>query len=224
MTTDVRANALSVKMTGPRDRRSRPRSQVSDRRDQHGQHARSMSLPKIPSIRAVTYGGRTEPTRPPDREIAPGQTERFAVTFIVTQPGRQIHRLDVTADGGHATGAGLGHGNRANRRGAAAFRPRFGARKSASRRNSSVQRGNDKRGGHGDHECRLDRQLGVLVWNSARHRAGTRMISPNDDSLEDRPSCGWRNGDQKAELRLPSTGRPSRGPPGDGNIERSRPG
>jgi uncharacterized repeat protein (TIGR01451 family) len=27
------------------------------------------------------------------------------VSFIVTQPGRQCHRLDVTADGGHAAGA-----------------------------------------------------------------------------------------------------------------------
>ena len=36
------------------------------------------------------------------KTLAPGQTERFAVSFIVTQPGRQCHRLDVTADGGQA--------------------------------------------------------------------------------------------------------------------------
>ena len=37
--------------------------------------------------------------------LQPNQTERFAVTFVVTQPGRQCHRLDVTADGGHAAGS-----------------------------------------------------------------------------------------------------------------------
>ena len=38
-------------------------------------------------------------------QLGPGQTERFAVTFVVSRPGQQCHRLDVTADGGHAAAA-----------------------------------------------------------------------------------------------------------------------
>jgi uncharacterized repeat protein (TIGR01451 family) len=41
-------------------------------------------------------------TLPP---LAPNQTEKLAVSFNVTQPGPQCHRLDVTADGGHAAAA-----------------------------------------------------------------------------------------------------------------------
>jgi uncharacterized repeat protein (TIGR01451 family) len=37
--------------------------------------------------------------------LGPGQTHRFGLTFIVTQPGRQCHRLDVTADGGQVAAA-----------------------------------------------------------------------------------------------------------------------
>src|SRR5207249_4795950 len=49
--------------------------------------------------------GERSPLVRPIAIIQPGQTERFAISFIVTQPGRQCHRLDVTAEGGHAAGA-----------------------------------------------------------------------------------------------------------------------
>jgi uncharacterized repeat protein (TIGR01451 family) len=50
-------------------------------------------------------GGGASPLRRALDPIGPGETRRIALNFIVTQPGRQTHRLDVTADGGHAAGA-----------------------------------------------------------------------------------------------------------------------
>ncbi len=38
-------------------------------------------------------------------QIQPGETKPFAVTFTVNEPGKQCHRIDVTADGGHAASA-----------------------------------------------------------------------------------------------------------------------
>lgn len=41
--------------------------------------------------------------------LAPGETKPLGVTFVVAQPGRQRHRISVTADGGHtaATSAAI---------------------------------------------------------------------------------------------------------------------
>jgi uncharacterized repeat protein (TIGR01451 family) len=46
-------------------------------------------------------GGESPIVRPLGR-LEPGETKRFAVTFLLTQPGRQRHRLSVTADGGQS--------------------------------------------------------------------------------------------------------------------------
>jgi uncharacterized repeat protein (TIGR01451 family) len=50
-------------------------------------------------------GGGASPLRRALDPIGPGETRQIALNFIVTQPGRQTHRLDVTADGGHLAGA-----------------------------------------------------------------------------------------------------------------------
>jgi uncharacterized repeat protein (TIGR01451 family) len=105
--TEVRVNALSVRMNGPEvvpvgsearfeidvtNTGSVPLTNVtaSDTFDPGLSHAGGEQSPLVRSIA---------------RALAPGQTERFAVSFIVTQPGRQCHRLDVTADGGQAAAA-----------------------------------------------------------------------------------------------------------------------
>jgi uncharacterized repeat protein (TIGR01451 family) len=54
---------------------------------------------------AHSEGGRGPLVRPLVPALEPGQTHRFAITFIVTQSGLQCHRLDVTADGGHLASA-----------------------------------------------------------------------------------------------------------------------
>lgn len=54
---------------------------------------------------AHSEGGRGPLVRPLVSALEPGQTHRFAITFVVTQPGLQCHRLDVTADGGHVASA-----------------------------------------------------------------------------------------------------------------------
>jgi uncharacterized repeat protein (TIGR01451 family) len=105
--TDVRVNALSVRMNGPEvvpvgsearfeidvtNTGNVPLTNVtaSDMFDPGLAHAGGEQSPLVRSIAA---------------SLAPGQTERFAVSFIVTQAGRQCHRLDVTADGGQAAAA-----------------------------------------------------------------------------------------------------------------------
>jgi uncharacterized repeat protein (TIGR01451 family) len=104
--TDVRTNALSVKMTGPdavevgREAKflievtnigSTPLTNVtaSDTFDPGLSHTQGERSPLIRTL-------------PP---LAPNQTAKLAVSFNVTQPGRLCHRLDVTADGGHAAAA-----------------------------------------------------------------------------------------------------------------------
>jgi uncharacterized repeat protein (TIGR01451 family) len=107
VTTDVTVNALSVKMTGPEavevgaeakfliDVTNTGNSRLTNvtARDifDHGlSHADGEQSPLVRALSAP---------------LEPGQTDRFAISFIVTQPGRQCHRLDVTADGGHSAGA-----------------------------------------------------------------------------------------------------------------------
>jgi uncharacterized repeat protein (TIGR01451 family) len=107
VTTDVRVNALSVKMTGPET------AEV-------GREARFLiEVTNIGSSRLTNItardifdpglshaGGEQNPlVRALAPQLDPGQTERIALTFIVLQPGRHCHRLDVSADGGHAAAA-----------------------------------------------------------------------------------------------------------------------
>jgi uncharacterized repeat protein (TIGR01451 family) len=105
-TTEVFANTLSVKMSGPEavevgreakfqidvtntGTRALTNITATDTFDPGLQHLQGERSPLVRSI----------------AQLGPGQTERFAVTFIVTRPGQQCHRLDVTAEGGHAAAA-----------------------------------------------------------------------------------------------------------------------
>jgi uncharacterized repeat protein (TIGR01451 family) len=105
-TTEVFANALSVKMSGPdavevgreakfliditnTGTRALTNISATDTFDPGLQHLQGERSPLVRSI----------------AQLGPGQTERMAVTFVVTRPGQQCHRLDVTAEGGHAASA-----------------------------------------------------------------------------------------------------------------------
>jgi uncharacterized repeat protein (TIGR01451 family) len=104
--TRVFESALAVKMTGPdavevgkpakfrievTNTGSGPLSNVtiSDVFDPGLRHAQGESSPIVKSI----------------GELAPGETKPMGVTFVVSQAGRQRHRLSVTADGGHTAGS-----------------------------------------------------------------------------------------------------------------------
>jgi uncharacterized repeat protein (TIGR01451 family) len=106
-TTEVRSNALSIKMTGPETMEVGREAKflvditntgatpvtnltASDSFDPGLAHAGGERSPLVRSLAAV---------------LGPGQTHRFALSLIVTQAGRQCHRLDVTADGGQVASA-----------------------------------------------------------------------------------------------------------------------
>jgi len=104
--TEVRTNALVVKMVGPEaaevGREARFLVDVTN----NGPTAVSNVTATDTFEPGLTHtGGERSPLVRPIPIIQPGQTERFAISFIVAQPGRHCHRLDVTADGGHAAGA-----------------------------------------------------------------------------------------------------------------------
>ncbi|MDX1947611.1 MAG: hypothetical protein SFU86_19590 [Pirellulaceae bacterium] len=106
-TTRVFANALSVKLSGPdtvevgREAKflveitntgttALSNVTVSDTFDPGLQHLQGERSP-IVQARAAS--------------LAPGQVDRFAVSFLVVQPGRHCHRMDVSADGGQRASA-----------------------------------------------------------------------------------------------------------------------
>lgn len=105
--TDVTTNALSVRMTGPET-------------VEVGREARflidvtNIGTTRLTNVTArdvfepglAHAGGEQSPlVRSLAASLEPGQTEKMAVVFVVTQPGRHVHRLDVSADGGHGAGA-----------------------------------------------------------------------------------------------------------------------
>src|SRR6185436_11926621 len=101
--TDVRRNALAVKMTGPETvevgREAKFLINVTNTGDTPlaGVTATDTFDPGLSHA-----GGESSPlVRSSNVPLAPGQTDRFAISFIVTQPGRQHHRLNIIADGGH---------------------------------------------------------------------------------------------------------------------------
>jgi uncharacterized repeat protein (TIGR01451 family) len=106
-TTRVFANALSVKMNGPES-------------VEVGREAKFLiditntgTAPLTAVVASDSFdpglshvGGGESPIRKAlPKSLEPGQTEKIAIAFLVTRPGRHAHRLDVTADGGHAAGA-----------------------------------------------------------------------------------------------------------------------
>jgi uncharacterized repeat protein (TIGR01451 family) len=106
VTTDVRVNALVVKMTGPETAEvGREAKFLVDVTNTGSTPLINVAAKDVFDPGLAHSGAEPSPIVRPIPTLAPGQTERFAITFIVTQPGRQWHRLDVTADGGHAAGA-----------------------------------------------------------------------------------------------------------------------
>lgn len=106
VTTDVRINALAVKMIGPEAVDvGREAKFLIDVTNTGSTPLTNVAAKDIFDPGLSHVGGEPSPIVRPIPEIAPGQTERFAITFVVTQSGRQFHRLEVTADGGHAAGA-----------------------------------------------------------------------------------------------------------------------
>lgn len=106
-TTEVFANALSVKMTGPDavevGREAKFNVEVTN--------IGSRALTNVTATDTFDPGlqhtqGEVSPIiRTFAQPLAPGESHRFAVSFNVTRPGQQCHRLDVTADGGHTASA-----------------------------------------------------------------------------------------------------------------------
>ncbi len=104
--TDVRTNALVVKMVGPEAVEVGREAKFLIDVTNNGSTAVTNVTASDTFEPGLTHtGGERSPLVRPISIIHPGQTERFAISFIVAQPGRHCHRLDVTADGGHAAGA-----------------------------------------------------------------------------------------------------------------------
>jgi uncharacterized repeat protein (TIGR01451 family) len=106
-TTRVFANALSVRMTGPEaievGREARFLVDITNTGSTTitGLVATDTFGPGLSHV-----GGEPSPVRKAIAQpLGPGETAKIALAFIVTQPGRHTHRLDVTADGNHAAGA-----------------------------------------------------------------------------------------------------------------------
>jgi uncharacterized repeat protein (TIGR01451 family) len=105
--TDVRTNALSVKMTGPDVVEVGREAKFNVDVTNLGQTALTniTATDTFDPGLAHSGGERSPVIRTLAQPLAPGQSDRFAISLIVTQPGRQCHRLDVTADGGHTASA-----------------------------------------------------------------------------------------------------------------------
>lgn len=105
-TTEVRTNALVVKMVGPESAEvGREARFLIDVTNNGPTAITNVTASDTFEPGLAHAGGERSPLVRQIPVIQPGQTERFAVAFIVVQPGRHCHRLDVTADGGHAAGA-----------------------------------------------------------------------------------------------------------------------
>jgi uncharacterized repeat protein (TIGR01451 family) len=105
-TTDVRPNALTVKMVGPEAMEVGREAKFLIDVTNDGPIALTNITASDTFEPGLSHaGGERSPLVRPIPVIQPGETERFAISFVVAQPGQHVHRLDVTADGGHAAGA-----------------------------------------------------------------------------------------------------------------------
>ncbi len=106
-TTRVFANALSVRMTGPEAVEVGGEAQFLVDITNTGSTALTGLVATDTFGPGLSHvGGEPSPVRKAIvQPLAPGETAKIALSFIVTQPGPHTHRLDVTADGGHAAGA-----------------------------------------------------------------------------------------------------------------------
>jgi uncharacterized repeat protein (TIGR01451 family) len=103
VTTEVFANALAVKMTGPETAAVGSEAKFLIDVTNTGQ-ATLTNLVASDTFGAglAERGGANSPAvRAIAEPLEPGQTHSFALTFVVTEAGRLSHRLDVSADGGH---------------------------------------------------------------------------------------------------------------------------
>ncbi len=106
-TTRIFANALSVKMSGPESVEVGREAKFLIDITNTGSTPLSAVVASDSFDPGLSHvGGGESPIRKAlPKSLEPGQTEKIAISFLVTRPGRHAHRLDVTADGGHAAGA-----------------------------------------------------------------------------------------------------------------------
>jgi uncharacterized repeat protein (TIGR01451 family) len=107
VTTDVRTNAVSVKMTGPEAIEVGREAKFLVEVTNIGQSlVTNITASDTFDPGLAHAGGERSPlVRTLAASLPPGQSHRFELPFVVTQAGLQCHRLDVTADGGHAAAA-----------------------------------------------------------------------------------------------------------------------
>ena len=105
--TRVQANYLSVKMTGPDavEVGKEAKFLVEITNTGPGTLTRIVASDTYDPGLQERYGAPSPVVRAIDQPVLAGETYRMAVTFLVTQPGRHCHRLDVTAEGGHTASA-----------------------------------------------------------------------------------------------------------------------
>jgi uncharacterized repeat protein (TIGR01451 family) len=106
VSTRVFASALSVRMTGPETVEVGQTAQFqiemtnTSRTAMTNLRVRDTYDPGLSEV-----NGKRSPLEFPIDQLQPGETKQFAVTFTVNEPGKHCHRLDVSADGGHAASA-----------------------------------------------------------------------------------------------------------------------
>lgn len=100
--TRVFQSALAIKMSGPDavevGKPAKYRIEITNTGDAPLSNV-TISDVFDPGLRHLQ--GEASPIVKAIGELAPGETKPLGVSFIVSQPGRQRHRVSVTADGGH---------------------------------------------------------------------------------------------------------------------------
>ena len=106
VSTRVFASALSVQMTGPETVQVGQTAQFrieltnTSRTAMTNVRVRDTFDPGLSEV-----NNKRSPIDIEYPQLAPGERKQIAVTFKVNEPGKQCHRVDVTADGGHAASA-----------------------------------------------------------------------------------------------------------------------
>ena len=181
----------SVKMTGPETRRSRPRSQVPDRCDQH----RPTPLTNVTATDTFEpglshTGGERSPLVRPIAVIQPGQTERFA--DLVHRDAAGTALPPARRDGRRrpcSRSAGLRDGNGGGRHAAAAFGARQRSADAPSREKSRSYTVEVKNNGSGaGDECGAVRHLGHQPAADSKPRSGHEDNIPRLTTRGELPS------------------------------------
>lgn len=103
--TEVFANALSVKMSGPDTAPigSEAKFLIDVKNTGTTTLTNLVASDTFDAGLVERAGAQSPAVRAIPQSLEPGQTYQFALTFIVAQAGRLSHRLDLTAEGGHRT-------------------------------------------------------------------------------------------------------------------------